>query len=291
MVLGYIRSCIVVLSVVLLVSQTPVQAQSGSFKSIRQRGEFGAEFQSSSSTNRITTYTPVTLDNGSTLQLTAPRHYYQHARTLGRELLKTYDRFEALFGEIPRFRATVKLMDEEDFYKETGAPRWTNAMYYRGEIIIPLEPGKVDETNLIRSVKHEFTHAVIHALSDGKCPGWLDEGIAQWIEGDANPALKPALANWLQAHKPVPFRLLQGGFTKLKAKMVPAAYAQSLFAAKDILNRKGKNKFTVYFENLRSGLTHPVAFQRSFGLSERSYEAQLASQLRSWLVNYRRYRL
>jgi hypothetical protein len=147
--------------------------------------------------------------------------------------------------------------------------------------------GETDYDNLVRSIKHEYTHAVIHALSDGKCPGWLDEGLAQWAEGDENPALKPALSTWLRRNEVVSLKLLQGGFTKLETRMVAAAYAQSLYAAEYVINGFGFEKIKTYFEDLRSGTSKEDAFSGSFGISESSFERRLSGHLKTSLRDIR----
>jgi hypothetical protein len=101
-----------------------------------------------------------------------------------------------VFGDIPKLNVQVHLMPEEEYYALTSAPEWTNAIFYEGEILIPVRKTTSHES-INRTIRHEFTHAVVDAMSDGKCPGWLDEGLAQWAEGEDNPALSPALLKWL----------------------------------------------------------------------------------------------
>ncbi|MCB0336538.1 MAG: hypothetical protein KDD62_09530, partial [Bdellovibrionales bacterium] len=189
--------------------------------------------------------------------------------------------------EIPSFKSSIRLMDEESFYQTTGAPRWTNAMFYRGQIMIPISTSTPENfSELFRSVKHEYTHAVIHSLSAGKCPGWIDEGLAQWAEEKANPALKPALYRWLKKNDPVPLKLLQGGFTRLSHDMVPAAYAQSLFASNTIVETYGFEKLKEYFRYLRSDYGKEAAFKRAFGVSEHDFEELLSDELKFWAERY-----
>lgn len=226
---------------------------------------------------------PLYLGAGTKLTLSSPPEWQDVAKEFSKVLKTTYGRFNDLFGDIPAFTTSLKIMDEESFYLSTGAPRWTNAMYYRDQIVIPLsEEALKDTDNLYRSIKHEFTHAVIHALSGGKCPGWLDEGFAQWAEGSENPALKPALLNWLDDRPPVPLAFLQGGFTKLDSDMVPAAYAQSLFAANTVMNSYGFRKIARYFATLRAGARKNDAFTKSFGVSEARFEQHLSHTLEQW---------
>jgi hypothetical protein len=185
-----------------------------------------------------------------------------------------------LFGTSRKVTTTLKLMNSDDFYRTTKTPRWTNAMYYRGQVIIPIdEETMVDSENLVRSVRHEYLHAVIHAVSGGRCPGWLDEGLAQWAEGDENPALKPALRKWLAGNDPVPLALLQGGFTKLDTAMVPAAYSQSLYAAKRLIATFGFDRIRRYLEILGEDAGKAEAFIRGFGMTEEWFENELGRGL------------
>jgi hypothetical protein len=178
-------------------------------------------------------------------------------------------------------------MDEEAFFLSTGAPRWTNALFYRGQIIIPLSPSEpIDIENISRSVKHEYTHAVIHALTAGKTPGWIDEGLAQLAEGTENSALRPALYEYLKENPPVPFELMQGGFTRLETHMVAAAYAQSLIAAQALVETFGYDRLALYFSTLRSGEEHESAFRSVFGIREANFEDRFARKLSRWANTY-----
>lgn len=228
-------------------------------------------------------FSPVALSGGAKLSIVAPIKWEQVASDLTSVLKSSHEDFSELLGEIPAFTTTVKLMDEETFYLSTGAPRWTNALFFKNQIILPLSIEKLQQADdLNRSVRHEFTHAMIHALSGGRCPGWLDEGLAQWAEGFENPALKPALLAWISENPPVPFTLLQGGFTKLQNGMVPAAYAQSLFATNTVIKTFGFPKLKLYFEYLRGGHDKSKAFRESFGLSEDQFEGRLKLGLARW---------
>ena len=228
-------------------------------------------------------FTPLKLAGGSKLTLISPLEWSDIADELLSTLSSSHSHFVDLFGQIPAFTTAIRLMDEHSFFELTGAPSWTNAMFFRGQIIIPLNAEQpVDFDTIHRSVRHEYTHAVLSALSAGRAPGWLDEGIAQWAEGTPNPALKPALKNWLRSNEPVPLRLLQGGFTKLNTAMVPAAYAQSLVAADAVMQGFGFKKITTYLRGLRNGLDKEEAFFVAFGVSDRQFEAKLGATLRQW---------
>lgn len=228
-------------------------------------------------------FTPLALANGSKLTVISPSRWSDLAEDLAESLHDAHEEYTELFSEIPAFSSSIRLMDEESFYELTGAPSWTNAMFFRGEIIIPLsEKEPIDLENLHRSVKHEFTHAVLSAMSGGQIPGWIDEGIAQWAEGYEHPALRDALRKWLNTNEPVPLSLLQGGFTKLDPLMVPSAYAESLLASKAMIQAFGFKKIGAYLTLLKKGVEKHLAFEASFGLSEEEFETKLSETLKTW---------
>jgi len=246
----------------------------------RARASLGFGYEEVEPKSRLA---PVLLTGGSRLTLISPDQWVPLAKKLSAILEETHRKYADLFGSIPPHTTTLRLMESENFYKESGAPRWTNAMYYRGEITIPLSlTESVDLENLYRSVKHEYTHAVINALSGSRCPGWLDEGLAQWAEGTINPALEPALRNWVLRHPPVPFKLLQGGFTRLDPAMVPPAYGQSLYAAQVMMDTFGLIEIGRFLGHLREGKVRADAFELAFSISESSFEDALAESLKKW---------
>lgn len=228
-------------------------------------------------------FLPIALKDGSRLTLIAPDYWTDIATSVSNEIIKTHHQLTALFGAAPPFRTSVRIMEEQDFYELTGAPSWTNAMFFRGEIIIPLDSSQpIDMENLRRSVKHEYSHAVLSSMSGGAIPGWVDEGLAQWLEGDENPVLKSSFKKYLADDQPISLRLLQGGFTKLPNAMVPAAYAESLIAMQAIIKAYSTEKIGVYLAFLRRGQPSDKAFQLAFGIPIQTFEAKLKQTLISW---------
>lgn len=231
--------------------------------------------------------TELKLSGGSTLRMSTPDRWFQESAKIVAVLEQTHQEMTDRFGAIPPFASAVRLIEEEQFFISTGAPRWTNALFYRSEIMIPLKLNeRVDIENLARSVRHEYTHAIIHALSNGQCPGWIDEGLAEWAEGSENTALRPALLEYLQSNPPVPFELLQGGFTRLNTDMVAAAYAQALLATTALIETFGFRKLRAFFDQLRGGRPHGAAFESAFGVSEAVFEGRFTKRLSTWALSF-----
>lgn len=232
-------------------------------------------------------FTPLKLSSGGKLTLIAPPQWSTLVETLAQAVQSTHTEFTRRFGAVSGLSTSLRLMEEDAFFRYTGAPSWTNALYIRGQIVIPINSREsLDLDNVTRSVKHEFSHAMISALSAGRTPGWIDEGLAQLTEGAEHPELRRSLQRWLSQKAPVPLNLLQGGFTRLPAPMVPPAYAQSLLAVKALLDTYGSKPVAQYFAALRSGAEPESAFAQSFGVSTPAFEQKLGLALKQWTVNH-----
>ena len=70
----------------------------------------------------------------------------------------------------------------ESFRDVTGVPDWAGALN-DGRIRIAAQGIDSVPPLLARSLKHELTHSFLHQKTQGRCPTWLQEGLAQWISG------------------------------------------------------------------------------------------------------------
>jgi hypothetical protein len=269
------------LSIYLLSSPIAV-AQSGSYvervaTSVGMVNKSGPRVESP-----VVTFTPTQLGGDSTIQLIST----PSLAFLGPELLglvrKNHREFSSLLGGITGVKSTLRLIDAEEFYAVTQLPSWTNAMFFRSQLVIPIDTAReLDRKELERSLRHEYFHAVTNALSDGKCPGWLDEGLAQLIEGTAHPQLWSALSDYLKKQEMVPFDRLSRGFTKLPSEMVAPAYGQSLVAASMVESQFGMGAVRTFLEKLRSGLVVNDAFRSAFGIPFAAFQTRVRDNLRS----------
>jgi hypothetical protein len=196
----------------------------------------------------------------------------------------TYEELSQQFKVRPQQKVVFRFLTPEEFRRYTGAPSWTSAMYLRGEVSIPVSKEKrPNPVELRRAIRHEYTHAVVAELSGKRCPAWLDEGLAQMMEGDVNPLLGPALRKWNDGNKEaMPLEWLQNGFMGLNEQIVPAAYAQSLFSTRLIIDRLGYTAVLKYLDQLRKGETETDAFRVAFGLSSLAFEQKLALHIANW---------
>jgi hypothetical protein len=198
-------------------------------------------------------------------------------------LNRTHGELSGIFNFVPQQQVVLRFLSPKEFQRQTGAPSWTSAMYYKNEITIPLNASGVDPVELERALRHEYVHAVVAEISEFRSPAWLDEGVAQIIEGEINPLLGPALRKWLIHNDPIPLDWLHGGFTTLDADIVPAAYAQSLFASRILIREFGYEKVVTYLKLLSKQVPEHKAFEQAFSLNKRIFEARLKRQLLAWV--------
>ncbi len=84
-------------------------------------------------------------------------------------------------GHVPRRRVSVVLYTRGDFSTVTGAHEWTGGLF-DGKIRVPVRNFDVAREQIKQTLAHEYTHVVVRDIT-ARCPTWLNEGLAQVIEG------------------------------------------------------------------------------------------------------------
>ena len=106
-------------------------------------------------------------------------------------------------GHFPDHNITVILYPEKEFQQVKGVSHQVGGLY-DGKIRLPLRSGNLASTELKRVLRHEYTHSMVHDLSLGKCPLWLNEGIATLQESRIRtPDLSEARAAFRAEKLPV----------------------------------------------------------------------------------------
>ena len=92
-----------------------------------------------------------------------------------------YDDLVRDLGTPPRDNIQVTLYTETAFFDVTHAPSWVGALN-DGKLRIPISGLTSVSPELAHVLKHELAHSFVAKLSAGRCPPWLNEGIAQFLE-------------------------------------------------------------------------------------------------------------
>jgi hypothetical protein len=190
----------------------------------------------------------------------------------------------ALFSEVGSSADAVRVLTPDSFHGETGAPPWIAALFRPGNITIALTGTAGNELwDFRRNLRHEYTHALIVHNAGLHCPAWFDEGIAQLVEGKPSAALVRALKSSIIKHPAISLSSLNEGFTELDSSLVPAAYAQSLFAVSFLLSEYEPSQLRTFLQKLKSGEEASQAFEAAFRISLAAFEGGLNNRGRQWV--------
>ena len=99
------------------------------------------------------------------------------------------------------------------------------------QLRIPLHGVDSVTPELSRIVRHELTHTFVNQLSAGRCPAWLNEGIAQMLEPRTLGSRSVRLAQIFRAEREIPLNMLERGFGSFTTEEALLAYDESLLAA------------------------------------------------------------
>ncbi len=111
----------------------------------------------------------------------------------------------------PAENIIVILYTQREFVDITEAPSWAGALN-DGKLRIPIGGVTAMNPELQRVLKHELTHSFIASLAGGRCPVWLNEGVAQLMEPRSASMYAQSLAPLFQQRKAIPLSVLEHSF-------------------------------------------------------------------------------
>lgn len=205
---------------------------------------------------------------------TAPQLQEQILATLE----NAYQDISRQLGYEPVENVIVILYTQKEFMDITEAPSWAGALN-DGKLRIPIGGISTVDTELERVLRHELTHSFLHWLARGRCPTWLNEGLAQLLE-PRNPALyAPRLGPLMADRKAIPFEVLESSFTRFSALQAEVAYAESLEAADYLRDRYGVNEIVRMLESIGSGVPAEAALKNSTGMDYDVLQQRIGERL------------
>jgi hypothetical protein len=180
-------------------------------------------------------------------------------------------------GGAPGEPITVVLLTEEAFQAQRP-PLWA-AGVNDGTIRVPVRGLERVTPELITVLRHELAHSFVSARTGGNCPTWLQEGIAQWLEGGEPGRGDAALVPPARAGSLIPLISLEGPFQTLSDAHAGQAYAQSLSVVAYLLRTRGEAGLTRLLSALGDGLPSeealPVALALSYPELQKEWERSL----------------
>jgi tetratricopeptide (TPR) repeat protein len=190
-----------------------------------------------------------------------------------------YDDLVRDLGNPPRDNILVTLYTEQAFFDVTHAPNWSAALN-DGKLRIPISGLTSVTPQLAHVLKHELAHSFITQISGGRCPTWLHEGIAQFLEPRSLGSNGRQLALLFKDQRHIPLNVLEGNFTRFSGAEALVAYAESLAAVSYIDDSYGLSDIQTILQRIGQGSSTEAALRATI----HSDYGQLESDLTRYLA-------
>jgi len=189
-----------------------------------------------------------------------------------------YDDLARDLGNPPHDNILVTLYTEQAFFDVTHAPTWSGAIN-DGKLRIPVNGLNSVTPELAHVLKHELAHSFITQLSGGRCPPWLHEGIAQFLEPKSIAGEGHQLSILFKAQQNIPLNALEGSFLQFSGAQASLAYAESLAAVSYINDTYGMSDIQRILERLSQGNSTEAALRATIHSDYGQFETDLAKYL------------
>ena len=191
-----------------------------------------------------------------------------------------YDDLVRALGVAPRESISVFLYTEQAFFDVTQSPSWAGAVN-DGKLRIPIQGVTSVTPELARVLKHELTHSFVNQLSGGRCPQWLNEGIAQAMEPKSLNSHGRMLAQLFHADREIPLNALEGSFMNFSGVQAIVAYDESLAAVQYIDDTYGMSDVQRILQRLGQGSSTEAALRTTI----HSDYGELQTEVGKYLAN------
>jgi hypothetical protein len=175
---------------------------------------------------------------------------------LARDVLRTlemhFSRIESELNFTPPDSIGVILYTQQAFADITRAPGWVGALN-DGRIRVPVQGLSGVNFELSRILKHELTHSFIQQKTHGRAPTWVQEGLAQWMEGKRSDENSAALVKIYADGHAAPLGRLEGSWMSLPGSAASYAYAWGLANIEYIVQSNGMQDVERILDRIAAG--------------------------------------
>jgi tetratricopeptide (TPR) repeat protein len=181
---------------------------------------------------------------------------------LAREVIRALEmHFSAIESELnytPPEPIGVILYTRQAFADITRAPGWAGALN-DGRIRVPVQGLTQLTPELSRVLKHELTHSFVRQKTHAAAPTWLQEGLAQWMEGKRSGGNAAVLLQVYDAKQAMSLGDLEGSWLRLPGEAAAYAYAWALANIEYIVQVDGMADVERILDRLAAGSTTEAA--------------------------------
>ena len=216
------------------------------------------------------------------------RHFTLHYEGAQTSLLLPQDILQALeadyrdisgqLGFVPTENIAVILYTNKTFFDVTQAPSWAGGLN-DGKLRIPVQGLRSVDDRFQSVLRHELTHSFIHQMVRGRCPTWMNEGLAQALEPRSLSEVGPPLAELFQRKKEAPMKYLEAPFSGYNARQAMVAYAESLAAIEYLRSRYGMSDIQRMLQRIADGESTEAALRATTQDNYEQFQAELGKYL------------
>jgi len=180
----------------------------------------------------------------------------------------------------PSSKTIVFLYTYGDFRKVFKMPLMVRA-FYDGNIHIPLPDPALGGEDFSRYLRHEYTHAVVSAMTGSNCPVWLSEGLAVWEEYKDNEEIVSGFFRGPFPETGLSLNALEKAFTLdgRNEDELRAYYLLSYSVVKYMIDNWGIGGIRNILGRVKEGRHIVNAIEDEFLLSEKEFEQRWHSYL------------
>jgi hypothetical protein len=171
--------------------------------------------------------------------------------------------FSAIESELnysPPDSIGVILYTQEAFADITKAPGWAGALN-DGRIRVPVQGLNGVDQELSRVLKHELTHSFVQQKTHGHAPTWIQEGLAQWMEGQRSGENAVVMAQIYGEGHAAPLGRLEGSWLNMGGDTARYAYAWALANIEYIVQADGMGDIERILDRIGAGMTTEAALR------------------------------
>ena len=181
---------------------------------------------------------------------------------------RTYSELGEMLGYYPASPISISIANTNGrATSQRSMPRWASGCYDGGIRLAYCAAGEPVLSILYALLRHEWVHLLIHHLTHGHCPVWLDEGLAQSIARPMFQSERRDLQQAVQMESLLPFAGLNKPFNQLPEKYRKLAYIQSAAVTEFLIQQFGFPKIRKLLHQLGNGTPIEVAIGQVFGCS------------------------
>ena len=177
-----------------------------------------------------------------------------------------YGRVGMFLDQYPANKVIAILYSENNYDQLLHRrPHWTMAIF-DGKLRIPVNKFKYTDQDVIKIVYHEYAHALVHEITKGNCPLWLNEGIASKAEDFVEMRDRDLIKKYISHFGIRPIRQIPQDFSHMKdMNMVTLMYIESYLLVDFIVKRVGNSGLKNILEYLGMGMSAESALEKVFG--------------------------